>query len=172
SSQDFDSLLFGAPRLLKNLTLAGRRKMPGRNEYRDIKMEMVELEEMLNQLAITREQLIDLCILMGTDFNQGIRGIGPKKGLKLVKEHGDIPRSLLALGKEMPEYEEVKNIFLRYETTSEYDLTLQRPDRQKVLDMLVGQYDFTENRVLAALDKMDRRPEPVQRSNQSRLDMF
>jgi flap endonuclease-1 len=172
SSQDFDSLLFGAPRLVKNLTLAGRRKMPGRNEYRNIKMEMVELNEVLGSLKITREQLIDICIMMGTDFNEGIRGIGPKKGLKLILEHATFENAIASLGKEMPEYEQVRNIFLRCERTDEYSLQAYQPDRQKVMDMLVSDYDFSEQRVINALDKIDRQPEKVEKSSQSRLDMF
>ncbi|OPY31831.1 MAG: Flap endonuclease 1 [Methanomassiliicoccales archaeon PtaU1.Bin124] len=172
SSQDFDSLLFGAPRLLKNLTLAGRRKMPGRNEYRDVKMEMVELEEVLRTLDISREQLIDICILMGTDFNEGIRGIGPKKGLKLIKEHGDFQTVMAALDKEMPEYEQVRDIFLHFEHTDNYSLDVKPPEPDHVIEMLVKEHDFTEARVRSALDKMGKRPEPPVSGKQSRLDMF
>ncbi len=83
ASQDFDSLLFGTPRLVKNLNITGRRKMPSSKEYRDICIELIELDNVIRTNSLTgREQLIDLCILMGTDFNKGIRGIGPKKGLK------------------------------------------------------------------------------------------
>ena len=172
SSQDFDSLLFGAPRLLKNLTLAGRRKMPGRNEYRDIKMEMVELEEVLRTLGLTREQLIDICILMGTDFNEGIRGIGPKKGLKLIKEHGSFENVMAALDKEMPEYGQVRDIFLQYEHSDNYSLESKAPDVDKVIEMLVHEHDFSDARVRAALEKMTKRPEPPATGKQSRLDMF
>jgi flap endonuclease-1 len=172
SSQDFDSLLFGAPRLVKNLTLAGRRKMPGRNEYRNIKMEMVELNEVLGALKITREQLIDICIMMGTDFNEGVRGIGQKKGLKLILEHGTFESAIASLGKEMPEYEQVRDIFLRCERTDEYSLQAYPPDRQKVMDMLVSDYNFSEQRVGNALDKIYRQPEKVDKGSQSRLDMF
>jgi len=172
SSQDFDSLLFGAPRLIRNLTMSGRRKMPGRNEYRDIKMEMVELPEVLKDLDLTRDQLIDLCIMMGTDFNEGIRGIGPKKGLKLVKDHGDLRTAIASLQKEMPEYESVKEIFLNYEHTDDYHLELQRPDRDKVMEMLVHEHDFSEQRVVNALDKMYKVPDKPAKGNQSSLDMF
>jgi flap endonuclease-1 len=173
SSQDFDSLLFGAPRLVRNLTLAGRRKMPGRNEYRDIKMEMVELQDALLSIGLNREQLIDLCILVGTDFNEGIRGIGPKKSLKLIKEHGTAPKALAALDKELPEYEEIKEIFLHYEHTDEYDLKLHPPEREKVVEMLVGQYDFNEQRVQNALQKMvPPAPMRVGKGSQKNLDSY
>ncbi|QLH74113.1 MAG: flap endonuclease-1 [Methanomassiliicoccales archaeon] len=172
SSQDFDSLLFGAPRLLRNLTLAGRRKMPGRNEYRDVKMEIVELQEVLTDLELSREQLIDLCIMMGTDFNEGIRGIGPKKGLKLIREHGDLPRAIASLNKEMPEYEQVREIFLNYEHIDDYRLELAPPDREKVIEMLVREHDFSEQRVIGALDKIFKGREKPPKGSQSSLDMF
>lgn len=97
ASQDFDSLLFGTPVLLRNLTMAGRRKVPGKDAYREIRTEVIDSKEFLDSLGITREQLVDMCILMGTDFNTGIKGIGPKKALKLIRENGDLeavlPRS-------------------------------------------------------------------------------
>jgi flap endonuclease-1 len=133
---------------------------------------MVELTEVLGSLKITREQLIDICIMMGTDFNEGIRGIGPKKGLKLILQHGSFENAIASLGKEMPEYAQVRDIFLRCERTDEYSLQAFRTDRQKVMDMLVGEYDFSEQRVGNALDKMDRRTEKQEKGSQSRLDMF
>jgi flap endonuclease-1 len=98
SSQDYDSLLFGAPRLVRNLNITGRRKMPGSKEYRDVHIEVVELPKVLEANGLeSREQLIDLCMLMGTDYNPGIRCIGPKKGLKLIKEKGTLERALEAI---------------------------------------------------------------------------
>ncbi|MDD4307354.1 MAG: flap endonuclease-1, partial [Thermoplasmata archaeon] len=88
ASQDYDSLLFGAPVLVRNMTLSGRRKMPRRNVYVDVVPETLKLSEVLGALGITREQLVDIGVLMGTDFNDGVRGIGPKKGLKLIAEFG------------------------------------------------------------------------------------
>jgi flap endonuclease-1 len=147
--------------------------MPGRNEYRDIKMEMAELGPTLAAIGLSREQLIDLCILVGTDFNEGIRGIGPKKALKLIKEHGTALKALDSLDKELPEYEEIKEVFLHFEHVDEYDLRLRQPDREKVLEMLVGQFDFGQQRVENALLKMSppalKRPE---KGNQRSLDSF
>ena len=82
ASQDYDCMLFGAPRMVKNLTISGTQNNP----------ELIELEKVLSNLDITREQLVDMAIMVGTDFNQGIKGIGAKKGLKLIKKHGDIYR--------------------------------------------------------------------------------
>ena len=172
SSQDFDSLLFGAPRLLRNLTLAGRRKMPGRNEYRDVKMEIIDAEMALQDLGISKGQLIDLCIMMGTDYNAGVSGIGPKRALKLVKEHGDFVHAMASIDKAYPEYDRVKGLFLDFEKTDSYTLEWKEPDRAQVIEMLVGQYDFSEQRVNSALDKMTPKPVKKEIKNQSSLDMF
>jgi len=87
-SQDWDSLLFATPRFVKNLTITGRRKVPRKEKYIEIVPELVELDGVLRGLGISQEQLIVLGILVGTDYNPGgIKGIGPKKALDLVKQH-------------------------------------------------------------------------------------
>ncbi len=79
ASQDHDSLLFGAPRMVKNLTMSGRRKLPNRQAYVEIEPEIFELAQTLAELGLTREQLVDVGILVGTDYNpDGVKGIGPK----------------------------------------------------------------------------------------------
>jgi len=91
ASQDYDSLLFGAPRLLRNVTVSGRRKLPRKKVYIEVVPEVVELEQVLKECEITYEQLIDIGILIGTDFNpEGIKGLGPKTALRLIKEHGSL----------------------------------------------------------------------------------
>ncbi|MCK7579509.1 MAG: hypothetical protein MZV65_29900 [Chromatiales bacterium] len=144
ASQDFDSLLFGAPRLVRNLTLSGRRKMPGRDEYREVRMQIIDRDETLSALGLSGRQLVDLCILVGTDFNPGVMGIGPKKALKLIKQHGTLAGALRSLGMEDEEMEKVRSIFLNFERTDDYRLVWKPPERQKVLDMLCGEYGFSE----------------------------
>jgi flap endonuclease-1 len=100
ASQDFDAMLFGAPTLVRNLTLAGKRRLPSGKTV-DVSPEVVRLVDVLSALAITREQLVDVGILVGTDFNDGVRGIGPKKGLALVKRLGDLER-VAQEGKTVP----------------------------------------------------------------------
>src|SRR5262245_23797573 len=90
ASKDYDSLLFGAPRVVRFLTISGKEFLPSRGESRPIVPELLDLERLLAGWRITREQLIDLAILVGTDFNEGVKGIGPKKALKLVQEYGRI----------------------------------------------------------------------------------
>src|SRR3989304_3021408 len=95
ASQDYDSLLFGAPKLIRNVTISGRRKLPSKNVYVDVVPEVVELANVLKERGITYEQLIDVAILIGTDFNpDGIKGLGPKTALKLIKEHGTLENTL------------------------------------------------------------------------------
>ncbi|HLD75532.1 MAG TPA: flap endonuclease-1, partial [Candidatus Norongarragalinales archaeon] len=86
ASQDFDALLFGTPTLVRNLTFSGRRKLPRQNAYTVVHPEEYDLAENLQKLSLTRQQLVWLGALVGTDFNEGVHGIGPKKGLKIVKE--------------------------------------------------------------------------------------
>ena len=175
SSQDFDSLLCGAPRLVRNLTLTGKRKMPGKDESKEISVELIHLEKVLQETKLTRHQLIDLCILMGTDFNEGVMGIGPKKGLKLIQEHRDLEGAMKVLQVEIEGYQEIRHIFMEYETNPEYSLEWKYPDREKVLSLLKDQYDFSEARVDSALKRMTGTKEgkaKVVEGAQRSLDMF
>src|SRR5437867_4985110 len=89
-SKDYDCLLYGAPILARYLTLTGREWLPAQQRSRPLIPELIRLSENLALLGITREQLLDLAILVGTDFNQGVKGIGPKKALKLIHEYVSI----------------------------------------------------------------------------------
>ncbi len=158
SSQDYDSLLFGAPRLVRNLNITGRRKMPGSKEYRDVHIEVVELPRVLEANGLeSREQLIDLCMLMGTDYNPGIRGIGPKKGLKLIKEKGTLDRALEAINESIPDREVIREIFLRAEHLDDYMLEYRPPQRDKIVEFMCNEHEFSEARVNAALDRLEKK---------------
>ena len=173
SSQDFDSLLFGAPRLVRTLTLTGRRRLPGSRRDRTVHLELIDLERALVHLDLSREQLIDLCILMGTDFNPGIRGIGPKKALSLIQGHGDIESALATMNQDIEQFQEIRDIFLNYEKIEEYDLSWKPADDQKVIEFLVEEHDFSRDRVEAALQKLeDERDARRSQAAQSKLDMF
>jgi len=123
ASQDYDSLLFGAPTLLRNVTISGRRKLPRKPVYVEVVPEIIELDQLLKELNVTREQLIDIGILVGTDFNpEGVKGIGPKNALKLIKQHGSLDKLLPTLKEaEFPaEPQRIREIFLnqRSQTTT------------------------------------------------------
>lgn len=156
SSQDFDALLFGAPRLVRNLNITGRRKMPGSKEYRDVFIEVIELENVLKMHNLSsREQLIDMCILMGTDYNKGIRGIGPKKGLKLIKQYGTLDRVLEAINESIPNHECVRDIFMHYEKMDGYKLEWHSPNRDSIIEFMCHEHGFSEDRITSALDRLE-----------------
>ena len=119
-----------------------------------MRTEIIDSQRFLEELGITREQLVDMCILMGTDFNPGISGIGPKKGLKLIKDHGDLEHALEHLGMEMENCQEIRDIFLNGTYTDDYDINPREIDRDAVLDFLTG-YDFSEARISSAITKIE-----------------
>lgn len=156
-SQDYDSLLFGSPRLIRNLTISGKRKLPRKNIYVDVKPEILYLDQTLKELGITREQLIEVSILIGTDFNPGgIEGIGPKKAYALIKEYSGASEALKAKGIE-PGFnaEEIKELFLKPETVGDYSLQWRPPSREKVMAFLCDERDFSSERVQKALEKFE-----------------
>ncbi len=159
ASQDYDCLLFGAPRLVRNVTISGRRKLPGKNVYIEVEPEVIELEQVLKECGITHEQLIDVGILVGTDFNpEGIKGLGPKTALKLIKEYGSLENALPHIkNAEFPvEPQKIKEIFLHPKVTDNYKIEWREPDVEGVLDFICRERDFSEDRVRKALEKMQK----------------
>jgi len=165
ASQDFDSLLFGSPRLVKNLAISGRRKLPRKEVYVDVQPEEISLEATLSNLGITREQLVDMGLLIGTDFNEGVKGIGPKKALALIKKHGSLEPALEELGVEIESKDEVREIFLKPNVLPNVELQFRDPDADGVRRMLCDEHDFSVDRIHAALEKFgSARSEQKQRS--------
>lgn len=155
-SQDHDTLLCGAPRLVKNLTVTGRRKLPGRNRYVDVEPELVVLEEVLDGVGLTREQLVDVALLCGTDFNDGVKGIGPKRGLKKIGEHGSIEAAVEAgaLDEDLGfDPDLLRPLFLEPDVTDDADLVWREVDEEAVVALLCGEHDFSKERVGSALQK-------------------
>src|SRR3972149_3684388 len=147
ASQDYDSLLFGAPQLIRNLAISGRRKLPRKNVYIEVVPEIVELGKVLSELGITHEQLVDVGILVGTDFNpEGVKGVGPKTALQLIKEHGTIEKALHVLkNAEFPfEPQRIRDIFLHPKVTDNYPLVWLEPDVAGVVEVMCGERDFDE----------------------------
>jgi len=145
SSQDYDSLLFGAPVMIRNLSAPRRKAQP----------EVVSLKALEEKLGITREELVDIGILIGTDFNPGVKGIGVKTALKLIKKHHSIER-LLAESEieEIENYEFVRKIFLQPDVNESYELTWGTPDEENVKEFLCEEHDFSEERVSKVLEKI------------------
>jgi len=161
ASQDYDSLLFGAPQLVRNVTISGRRKLPRKRVYIQVVPEIVELDRVLEELDISHQQLIDIGILLGTDFNpEGVKGIGPKTALKLVREYGSLENLLPTLKEaELPaEPQRIREIFLHPKITDYYQLAWREPDTKGVIDFLCRERDFSEERVQKALDRMTEGP--------------
>jgi len=169
ASQDYDSFLFGSPILVRNLALSGRRKLPRKDVYVDVQPEQAELAATLAKLALSREQLIDLGILVGTDFNEGIKGIGPKKALALIAKHGTLAAALAATGGEIENADAIRDLFLHPPVTDDFVVEWSDPDGEGVKRMLVDEHDFTEERIETALAKV---LEARKRADQRNLDQW
>ncbi len=154
ASQDFDSLLFGTPRLVRNLTITGKRKLPRKNVYKEIKPEIIELDKVLSSLSITREQLVDIGILVGTDFNEGVKNVGPKKALKLIKTYGNLEKVIENTEIKIENYIEVREIFLNPPVTDDYRFEWKDPDVEGILKFMCDEHDFSRERVMGAIEKL------------------
>jgi flap endonuclease-1 len=152
ASQDYDALLFGTPTLVRYLTLAGTRRLPSGKKV-DVTPEIIALNEVLGALKVTREQLIDMAILIGTDFNDGVRGIGPKKSLDLLRRFGNLEsmRGAVAVPEE---YAEVRKIFLEPEITDAYSVKWARVDPEHVRRIMCDRHSFSVDRVDAVLGRL------------------
>jgi len=154
-SRDYDSLLFGAPRLVRYITIQGEEYLPSKGMARKLKPEFIELDVFLRNYGINRDQLIDLSILIGTDFNEGIRGVGPKTALKLIREHGrleDMPGSIAV---NLPSnYEEVRNLYLNPEVTDDYDIQPGSLDEEGLYAFLCDEHSFSRSRVDVIVERM------------------
>jgi len=154
-SRDYDSLLFGTPRLVRYLTITGREFLPSKGISRPLKPELIILREFLSEIKITHEQLIDLAILVGTDFNDGVKGVGPKTALKLIRKYGrieNLPRDLR--DKVTPEYEEVRRIFLEPNVTDEYHVEYGPILEDELYEFLCDEKGFSKIRVKRAIQRL------------------
>jgi flap endonuclease-1 len=157
ASKDYDALLFGAPRLLRFLTISGKEFLPSQGRFRPIVPELIELDRLLDGWRITREQLVDLAILVGTDFNEGVKGIGPKKALALVEKYGSldrIPGCLEGAGDVMG----IRRIYLDPAVTDEYEIACGKPDLAGIVAFLCEEREFARDRVATALERAFRGP--------------
>ncbi len=166
ASQDADALLFGAPKLIRNLTLAGSRKTAG--GVKKITPELIELKDVLDSTGLRREKLIVLSILVGTDFNpKGVKGYGPKKALKAVKDCGDFGKLFDSLECDF-DWKEVYNVFDKIPVEKKYTLEFGTADAAKLKELLVEKHEFSENRVDSVLKKLSN----VKKEGQKSLGEF
>lgn len=157
SSKDYDSLLFGAPRLQRFLTIYGREFLPSKGTSRPLKPELIDLQKLLSHYGITQSQLVDIAMLVGTDFNKGIEGVGPKTALKLIQAHGAIENLPNSLKQSLPEnYGEVRNIFLHPPVTDNYVLEYGELQEDALYHFLCENRDFSKDRVKTVVDRMKK----------------
>jgi flap endonuclease-1 len=175
ASQDYDALMFGSPVLVRNLSISGRRKVPRQDRYILVEPEQIELKETLAYLSIDRSSLIFLGILLGTDFNEGVKGVGPKTALKIVKEH-KTPGAIVGYARQKYGYEfevdieEVFELFMSPPYKTPGALTWKPADAAAVRKILVEQHDFTLERVEKSLEDLAKMTK--ERAAQSKLDQF
>ncbi|MCD6476761.1 MAG: flap endonuclease-1 [Candidatus Aenigmarchaeota archaeon] len=161
ASQDADTLLFGSPRLIRNLSISGRKKLPGKDVYIEIKPELIKLDDVLKALGISRDQLIIMAMIMGTDFNPGIRLYGPKKSLKLVKEYKTLDKVLENIDWNSQFKDEVidaREIFDFFKKGAAKDVKIKETplDEKKIIKMMVHEFEFSEDRVLKVIENMKK----------------
>ena len=146
SSQDYDCLLFGSPRIVRNLTISGKLS----------EIEYLDLKETLNQLKLTREQLVDVALLVGTDFNQGVKGIGAKRAIKIIKSK-PLERYVKENNIEFEhDLDDLRNIFLNPKINKDYDIKWKSVDNEGIEEFMCKEHDFSKDRVTNAIKKMDK----------------
>ena len=150
ASQDWDTLLYGSPGMVRNLTSHGTRRCG-----RVMSAERIVLSETLESHGITREQLVDLGIMVGTDFHPGIKGIGPKTGLKLMKKHGTMEAVAEAKGFELPDnLEGIRSLFMEHPVGEEPLPESQRAVEEDLRSFLQEERGFSERRMERALNRL------------------
>jgi len=152
-SKDYDTLLFGAPRLLRFMTIGGKEFLPSKGVFRPLEPEVIDLSAQLARWSITREGLIDLALLIGTDFNDGVHGIGPKKALKLVQQHGRIEDMPAEIREAVGEVAHIRRIYTEPNVTDDYQMEFTDPDIDAIVRFLCDDRQFARDRVTAALER-------------------
>jgi len=186
ASQDNDSLLYNCPLMIRNLSLSGRRRGGRSTTYKMISPELIDLDKNLRLLEITREQLIDIAILVGTDYNDTVTGIGQKTALKLIKKHGTLEdiesvfkksknpkdREKLEEIQNIP-YDEIREIFLNPPHTDIKSPEWSNPNSEELQKILCKEHDFSESRVEKSLERLTSALEELRgSSHQSTLTDF
>jgi flap endonuclease-1 len=173
SSQDYDSLLFGAPRLVRNLAVTGRRRLPRKQVWVDVVPEEIELAAAEEEIGLPRARLVDLALLLGTDFNAGVKGIGPKKALALLAKYHDLDAVRLAVEAGTMEEKAVakalaegwddlgdvavlRRVFLEPDVEANAPIERAALDGEEVVHILVAEHGFSEGRVRAALERYEK----------------
>ncbi|MFQ5907876.1 MAG: flap endonuclease-1 [Thermoplasmata archaeon] len=158
STRDYDALLYGTPRLLRYLTIAGREFLPSQRTSRPLDPELLEAETQLRRLGISRNQLVDLALLVGTDYHPGVPGIGPKKALALIQDHRRIEDLPNEVRRQLPsDYDEIRDLFLRPPVKEDYEIGQGTADAAGIVAFLCEEKDFSRERVDEVLKRLERR---------------
>jgi len=176
ASQDYDTLLFGGERLIRNFAISRSKKVKETTVTLDI--EFISLSKFLENLNITQEQLIDMGILIGTDFYPGIKGIGQHTALNLIKKYGTIENIInehVKVGATEIKVEEeiidqIKEIFLNPDIKEEYPkLIWQKIEYDKIEELLIEKHNFSKQRIENALERLRKQDSS---KKQKSLDSF
>jgi flap endonuclease-1 len=172
ASQDMDCMLFGAPLLLRNLSIGGRRKMPGKNEFVEVQPEYISLQGALDGLGIDRQKLVWMGILVGTDFDEGVKGVGPKKALKIVKDSSTLAQAAEKAGAsgQLPLFEAVEHFFLSPPVHKGVEVSFGGMDTEGLMKFLCGRHDFSEERVRRTCEST--RKQMKEKGAQTKLDAW
>jgi len=182
ASQDNDSLLYNCPRMIRNLSISGRRRIARSQSTKTIEPQLINLDDNLHKLEIKLEQLIDIAILVGTDYNDKVPGIGQKTALKLVKKHSNIEGILSAFRvskkpKERESYgiiseipfEEIREIFLNPPKIELEHPKWSEPNPDEITRILCEEHNFSESRLQRSLERLE---ETLGATRQSSLSDF
>ena len=168
ASQDFDSLLYATPVLIRNLTLSRKRKTSS-GIYVDVNPEKIELQDVLNKLNINLDQLICLAILVGTDYNPGgVKGLGQKRALEIVSKFEN-PVEIFDFVKKSEKYnmdfnwQGIYKVFNDYGGDFRREIKFPEPNKEKIKEILLSR-EFSETRIDNGLEKLDK----IKRAQQQR----
>ncbi len=156
-SQDYDVLLLGGKDLYRNIGISGKKKAPGKDYYLQVKPEKINLQQNLEKLQLTREKLIWLGMLVGTDFNEKVPKVGPKTAIKLVSENNSLDEIFAKLEyKPNFDYNEVFDIFWKPKTKNIELQKFEKPNFEKLRKLLIEKYEFNEERVNNTLNSLEK----------------
>ena len=156
ASQDHDSLVFGAPILVRNVTISGKRRLPSKGIVVNVVPERITLSSVLESTGLTREQLVDFAILLGTDFNpDGFEGVGPATALKYLKKYGRL-EDIKELKDELQnvDYGAIRDLYFNVPSTKGVHPEWKPLDRQRLVSFLVSEHSFSRDRVEAAISRV------------------
>ena len=157
NTMDWDFLLYGGERMVRYITITGEEWLPSKGYSRKLSPELIVLKEVLGELKITRKQLVEIAVLVGTDYNEGVKGIGPVKALRLVKKYGSIENMPPTIREKVdPHWREIVNLYMNPPVYTNYDIVFHPPDSQGIYEFLVKEHSFSPKRVLTVIERLEK----------------